>query len=507
MPYVNGVFQLLPGSYGAPNTPVKSAPYNAQLDDFTNAQNSARPVAAGGTGATNTTDAREKLGLKIGTNVQAYDALLQAIAALTTSADKLIYTTGADTVALTTLSAFGRTLIDDSSATVARATLGLTIGTNVQAYDDLLLAIAGLTTSADKVIMTTGTDTVALKSIGTSGDAIPLLNTANTWSGQQFFTDGIRIGGGSVGVQWSNDDFLSYDDSTNAYTFTSDGSVPGTILNSGKIRLTDTTDASLTSTAHAFQIGPDTGQNLIIDNNELQSRSNGAGADLNINIDGGNVNIGNTAGGSAIDLRGTVTTGGAITAAGNVDATGGLISRGSGPYLKLIDTTSAELSGRLRVNANNMYMESSSNDVDFLEVFRFELDTKRGYIDGKRIYANGAGFPVTIPDGGSGATTAAGARTAFGLGGLATLDVTDLYYTGTSNTNASYPVSSYVLADPGDPGSGPARNSTVSVWLTSGNNFSFTTVSAAGSTQLTGTWRARGWYNGNGSDLILLQRV
>lgn len=64
MPYVNGVFQLLPGSYGGPpNTPIKSTPYNAQLDDFVNAHNTARPVTAGGTGATNAADARTNLGV------------------------------------------------------------------------------------------------------------------------------------------------------------------------------------------------------------------------------------------------------------------------------------------------------------------------------------------------------------------------------------------------------------------------------------------------------------
>jgi len=63
MPRVNGVMQLPPGSYGAPNTSIKSAPYNTVLDDFVNDANTARPVAAGGTGATNATDARTALGV------------------------------------------------------------------------------------------------------------------------------------------------------------------------------------------------------------------------------------------------------------------------------------------------------------------------------------------------------------------------------------------------------------------------------------------------------------
>ncbi len=55
---------------------------------------------------------------------QPLDALLTAIAALTTSADQLIYSTGSDAVAMTALTAFARTLLDDADAATARATLG-----------------------------------------------------------------------------------------------------------------------------------------------------------------------------------------------------------------------------------------------------------------------------------------------------------------------------------------------------------------------------------------------
>lgn len=56
--------------------------------------------------------------------VQPLDADLTAIAALVSAADKLPYATGAQTWALTDLSAFGRTLIDDANAPAALATLG-----------------------------------------------------------------------------------------------------------------------------------------------------------------------------------------------------------------------------------------------------------------------------------------------------------------------------------------------------------------------------------------------
>jgi len=59
----------------------------------------------------------------IGVTVQAFDATLTSIAALGTVADRTIYTTGIDTWAETTLTAFARTLLDDVDDAAARATL------------------------------------------------------------------------------------------------------------------------------------------------------------------------------------------------------------------------------------------------------------------------------------------------------------------------------------------------------------------------------------------------
>jgi hypothetical protein len=140
----SGIYTKPSGTTAVTSTTIESSKYNQTIDDLVTDANTVRPIVAGGTAAASASAARTNLGLAIGTNVQAYDATLTSIAALGTAADKGIYSTGVDTWAEFSLTSAGRAILDDASASAQRTTLGLAIGTDVQAYDADLAALAGL---------------------------------------------------------------------------------------------------------------------------------------------------------------------------------------------------------------------------------------------------------------------------------------------------------------------------------------------------------------------------
>lgn len=84
--------------------------------------------------------------------------VLSAIAANTT---RLLTMPDADV----TISSFIATLLDDTTQAAARTTLGLTPGTDVQAYDAFLASIAGLTVAAGGFLRTSAADTAVAQSI------------------------------------------------------------------------------------------------------------------------------------------------------------------------------------------------------------------------------------------------------------------------------------------------------------------------------------------------------
>ena len=93
-------------------------------------------------------------------------AALEALKALTPASDKLPYFNGTSTATTTTLTAFARTILDDTDAVTVRATIG------AQASDATLDALAGLTTAANKLPYFTGIDTAAVTDLSAFGRSL-----------------------------------------------------------------------------------------------------------------------------------------------------------------------------------------------------------------------------------------------------------------------------------------------------------------------------------------------
>lgn len=167
------VSSTLPSQSGATNLKFLQSTGTAGAEQW----GAAVLPANNGSDFTNFATFRTNVGLAIGSNVQAYHANLAAFAGLSLVADRLPYANGTGTLALATFTAAGRALLDDADAAAQRTTLGLVIGTNVQAQNANLQAVAGLTLAADKLIYATGAGAVALTDM--SAFARTILDDAN----------------------------------------------------------------------------------------------------------------------------------------------------------------------------------------------------------------------------------------------------------------------------------------------------------------------------------------
>lgn len=258
------------------------------------------PVANGGTNATTAAGARTSLGLAIGTDVQAYDADLAAIAALTSAADKVPYSTGVATWALATFTAAARTFVAAVDAAAQIVALGITAtaaeinklaGNAVTAAD--LTKLSQVTSSAAELNLLDGVTATTTEINYIDGVTSAIQTQIDTKLASASYTAAdvlsklLTVDGAGSGLDADLLDGISSAGFTPRVTSTTDNAVArydstGGLLQDSAVTVSDTGDITMTST------GAGAGPTLtIFRNNATPSASNVDGKITFKGIDGG----------------------------------------------------------------------------------------------------------------------------------------------------------------------------------------------------------------------------
>lgn len=201
----SGVYSLPAGTEAIPGQTIQSADYNTVNDDLEADANAKRPVAAGGTGADNATDARLNL------DAQQLDADLTSLAGLGYSARSTVVKTAANTWTLVPQTTFGDSLLALTDAAGLKSAAGLGNVDNTSdankpvstAQAAALLAKAGGTMTGD-LIINKSTPVLSLQESGTLKGQLFVSGTSTglyAGVGQQldFYTNNVLRGSWSTG--------------------------------------------------------------------------------------------------------------------------------------------------------------------------------------------------------------------------------------------------------------------------------------------------------------------
>lgn len=426
-----------------------------QVDNLT--LTNALPLAQGGTAATSASAARTSLGLAIGTNVQAYDGDLAALAAL--SSTGMVARTASDTYVMRTITGTsGNVTVSNGDGVSGNPILSLPSAVNT-------ITSITLNTGGALRTSTTATNTLKIQAYDVDGTAYTdfiTLTAANTPTCD--LSTAVTIGGNALYYATGTDVPLT-DGGTGASSAsgarTALSLVPGTDIQVFDADLSAL--AALSSTGIAVRSASNTWVQRSITAGTGISVSNGDGVSGNPQISVSGLTIGSDiqaydadlAAIAALSTVGLVVRTGAGTAAiRSLTGTSNQITvsnsdgQSSNPQISLASSLSSitnitlDTGGALRTaigSGSTLLLQAYNTSGSSYSTFgtltagavpSLNLATSTTMGSNAIYYATGTDIPVT--DGGTGSSTASGART--NLGVVIGTDVfTQRTITGTSN--------------------------------------------------------------------------